>query len=182
MRRGAGALEAALRQRPERVVRLAWLARPQINPFALAHRPMRAYVRARTGARRHNRENGSMRRRSYTIVALLAFAYGLLPATSAVAGYGAIAWDKVSGKAGWVWNQSTPQKATEAAISKCGASGCRLVIKPTTACAALATTGNGKYIGAAARKTQDEARLAALTDCQKGKAGDCVVRASNCNK
>jgi hypothetical protein len=47
--------------------------------------------------------------------------------------------------------------------------GCRLVIKPTTACAGLASTENGKYVGAAARKTQDAARLAALTNCQKAK-------------
>jgi len=67
-------------------------------------------------------------------------------------------------------------------LRECGVSGCRLVIKPTTVCAALATIANGKAIGAAARKTNDEARLAALTDCQKRKAGDCVVRASDCNK
>ena len=67
------------------------------------------------------------------------------------------------------------------ALSQCGLSACRLVIKPTTASASQASTENGKYIGAAARKTQDAARLAALTNCQKG-TGDCVVRISDCNK
>ena len=123
-----------------------------------------------------------MRRRVWTVIALLAFGYALLPGSPAFAGYGAIAWDKESGKTGWAWKQSTPQKATQMALSQCGASGCRLVVKPTTACAALASTEDGKYIGAAARKTKDEARLAALSNCQKGKAGDCVVRASDCNK
>ena len=41
---------------------------------------------------------------------------------------------------------------------------------------------DGKFVGAAARKTKDEARLAALANCQKGKAGDCIVRVSDCNK
>ncbi len=49
-------------------------------------------------------------------------------------------------------------------------------------CAALATIASGKFVGAAARKTKEEARLAAMSNCQKGKAGDCVVRASDCNK
>jgi hypothetical protein len=123
-----------------------------------------------------------MHRRVWAAVALMSFAYGLSPAASALAGYGAIAWDHETGKTGWEWKQPSPRKAAEEALSKCGASGCRLVIRPTTACAALASTENGKYIGAAARKTEDQARLAALNDCQKGKAGECVVKASDCNK
>ena len=123
-----------------------------------------------------------MRRRFWAAVALLAFGYGLSPGTSALAGYGAIAWDRETGKTGWVWKQPTPRKAAEMALSQCGASGCRLVVKPTPACAALASTENGKYIGAAARDTQDAARLAALTNCNKGKVGECVVKASDCNK
>ena len=115
-------------------------------------------------------------------VAGLAFVGALLPALPALAGFGAIAWDKDSGKSGWVWNQPTAKKAAEGALSQCGASGCRLVIKPTTECAALATIEGGKAAGAAARKTKDAARLAALNSCQKRKAGDCAVRVSDCNK
>ena len=121
-------------------------------------------------------------RRLWIVIALLAFASALFPDVAASAGYGAIAWDPASGKAGWIWNQPTAGEAAAKALRECGVSGCRLVIKPTTVCAALATIANGKAIGAAARKTNDEARLAALTDCQKRKAGDCVVRASDCNK
>jgi hypothetical protein len=123
-----------------------------------------------------------MSRRIWIAIALAALGYALLPGGSALAGYAAIAWDRETGKTGWVWNQPTPKKAAEMALSQCGVSGCRLVVKPTSACAALASTDNGKYIGAAARKTQDTARLAALTNCQKGKAGNCVVRTSDCNK
>ena len=123
-----------------------------------------------------------MRSRVWTAVALLAFGCALLPEAPAHAGYGAIAWDKQSGKSGLIWNQPTPRKAAEMALSECGASGCRLVVKPTNGCAAMAATADGKNIGAAARKTQDEARLAALSNCQKLKAGDCVIKASDCNK
>ena len=95
-----------------------------------------------------------MSQRIWIAVAFVVLGYALLPGGSALAGYAAIAWDRETGKAGWVWNQPTPKKAAEMALSQCGASGCRLVIKPTSACAALASTENGKFIGAAARKTQ----------------------------
>jgi Domain of unknown function (DUF4189) len=123
-----------------------------------------------------------MRRRLWTAIGLLAFASALAPGTAARAGYGAIAWDPESGKAGWVWNTPTPREAADLARRKCNSSGCRLVVKPTDACAALATTADGKKIGAAARKTKEEAQKAALTDCQKRQVGECVVRASSCNK
>jgi Domain of unknown function (DUF4189) len=115
-------------------------------------------------------------------LAVLAFLGMLLSTVSAFAGFGAVAWDKETGKTGWIWNQPTAQKAAEKALSECGATGCRIVIKPTSDCAAVATTSDGRIIGAAARKTQDAARLKALTDCQKRKGGECVVRASDCNK
>ncbi len=118
-----------------------------------------------------------------TAALMLALASFLLSATPAFAAYGAIAWDRGSGRQGWSWNQTTPQKAAELAISACGASGCKVIIHTGAGqCAALAATADGKFIGASARKTQEAARLAALTDCQKGKAGDCVVKVSRCNK
>jgi hypothetical protein len=115
------------------------------------------------------------------ITLAFASASALLPVAPALAGWGAIAWDPQSGKSGWIWNQATPKKAAEMALSECGASGCRIIIKPTMACAAIAAIADGKAVGAAARKTQDEARLAALADCRKRNAGDCTVRASDCN-
>ena len=46
-------------------------------------------------------------RRLWIVVALLAFGYTLLPAIPASAGYGAIAWDRGTGKYGASWNQPT---------------------------------------------------------------------------
>ena len=118
-----------------------------------------------------------------TAALILAVASVVVSATPALAAYGAIAWERETGRQGWSWDQSTPQKAAELAISACGASGCKVIIHTDAGqCAALATTANGKFIGASARKTEPAARIAALTQCQKGKAGDCVVKVSHCNK
>jgi hypothetical protein len=124
-----------------------------------------------------------MRSRLWTAIALLAFAYTLLPAVSASAGYGAIAWDKGTGKYGASWNQSTGKRAEEVALGECGASGCKIVarIRPAM-CGALATTEDGKHAGAAWRKDREAARLAAVRNCDKDQAGECLVRATDCNR
>jgi hypothetical protein len=128
-------------------------------------------------------ENGSMRNRVWTGLALIAFASTLFPAAPAFAGYGAIAWDRSTGKYGVSWNQPTPRRAEEAALGECGASGCKVVGRVGPAmCGALATTEDGKHAGAAWRKDREAARLRALKDCQKDSAGECIVRATDCNK
>jgi hypothetical protein len=128
-------------------------------------------------------ENSSMHRRLWTAVALLAFGYTLLPAIPAFAGYGAIAWDRATGKYGVSWNEPTAKRADEVALGECGASGCEVVRKigPKT-CAALATTADGKHAGAASRKDREAARLGALKACQKDNAGECIIRSTDCNK
>jgi hypothetical protein len=107
-----------------------------------------------------------------------------MPAIPAfAAGYGAIAWDKSTGKYGVSWNQSTPKRAEEVALGECGASGCKVVTRVGPAmCGALATTEDGKHAGAAWRKDREAARLAAVKNCDKDKAGECTVRATDCNK
>lgn len=124
-----------------------------------------------------------MRRALLTTVMLLAFGAAALPAPPAAA-YGAIAWDKETGRYGWSRNQTTPQKAAELAISGCGATGCKVVIRMTSAalCGALATTQDGKTAGGAARKNVADARLAALANCQKANKGECVIRIGECSK
>ena len=124
-----------------------------------------------------------MRRTTLAAASLLGLASIQLTAAPAHAQYGAIAWDKDTGKYGASWNQTTAQRAAEAALSECGSTGCKVVIRPgRRECAALATTENDKYAGGAARKGRDDARLAALANCKKGKAGDCTVRVTDCNK
>jgi hypothetical protein len=98
-------------------------------------------------------------------------------------GYGAIAWDRETGKRGWSRGQVTAERAAELALSECGATGCKVIMRSgQEMCAALATTENGKYVGAASRKDRDAARIAALKDCQKGNAGECIIRITDCNK
>jgi hypothetical protein len=122
-------------------------------------------------------------RRLWIVVALLAFGYTLLPAMPAVAGYGAMAWDKSTGKYGVSWNQPTGKRAEEVALGECGASGCKVVgrVGPRM-CGAFATTEDGKQAGAAWRKDREAARLDAVKSCTKANAGECVVRATDCNK
>jgi len=124
-----------------------------------------------------------MRRTLWTAIALLAFAYTFLPAIPAVAGYGAIAWDRGTGKYGASWNQPTGKRAEEAALGDCGTSNCEVVYRVgPKLCGALATTEDGKHAGAASRPGRDAARLAAIKNCSKDKAGECIVRISECNK
>jgi len=107
-----------------------------------------------------------------------------LPLAPAFAGYGAIAWDKATGKYGWSRNQATAQKADDLAVAGCGASGCEVVVRMSNAalCAALATAQDRKAFGAASRKTAADARLAALADCRKNTDRECIVRTSACTK
>ena len=58
-----------------------------------------------------------MRRRVWIAIALLAFGYALLPPVPAEAGYGAIAWDPASGKAGWIWNQPTRKRGRSIGVA-----------------------------------------------------------------
>ena len=122
-------------------------------------------------------------RRLWIVVALLAFGYTLLPAIPAAAGYGAIAWDRDTGKYGASWNQPNGKRAEEVALGECGASGCKVVgrVGPRM-CGALATTEDGKHAGAAWRKDREAARLGAVKSCTKDQAGECIVRATDCNK
>jgi hypothetical protein len=129
-------------------------------------------------------ENTLMRRAILATPVLVGLGSILLTAVPArAAEYGAIAWDKQTGKRGWSWNQPTQKRADEAALGECGASGCKVIIRAGSGmCAALASTDDGKFIGAASRKDRDAARLASLKDCEKGKAGECIVRFTDCNK
>src|SRR5215813_11155717 len=100
-----------------------------------------------------------MRRSILIALMLLASGSTLLTALPArAAEYGAIAWDNQSGKRGWSWNQPTQKRADEVAMSECGASGCKVIIRAGPGmCAALASTDDGKRIGASSRRDGDAA-------------------------
>jgi hypothetical protein len=120
-----------------------------------------------------------------TLIGLMLLGFGSIwvaPLPVEAAEYGAIAWDDGTGKYGASWNQPTQRRADEVAVSDCGASGCKVVrqIGPKM-CGALALSGDGKKAGAAFRKDRDAARIAALAACPK-KAGECIIRVSECNK
>ena len=123
-----------------------------------------------------------MQRAILAATTLLAFGFSLLTALPAHAEYGALAWDRETGKYGVSWQQPSAKRAAEVALSECGTSGCK-VIKPIgpAMCGALATSADGKQAGAAERKNRDAARLAALASCPK-KSGECVARVTDCNK
>jgi len=124
-----------------------------------------------------------MRCATVAATVLLALALTQLTAMPAFAQYGAIAWDKETGKYGASWNQGSPKRAEEVALSDCGATGCKVIIRTRRAmCAALATNESGKYAGGASRRDREGARLSALTNCKKGNAGECTVRVTDCNK
>jgi len=120
-------------------------------------------------------------RRALPIAAALS-ALVQLTALPAFAEYGAIAWDQATGKYGASWNQPAQRRADEGALGECGASGCKIVrqIGPKL-CGALALSEDGKMAGAAFRRDRDAARVAALRACPK-KAGECIVRVTDCNK
>jgi len=124
-----------------------------------------------------------MRRSTLIAVVLPAFVATLLAAPPArAAEYGAIAWDEASGKRGASWHEPTAKRAAEAAVSECGASGCKVVTRVGPGmCGALAASEDGKKVGAAERKTRDAARVAALANCPKT-SGECTIRVSECNK
>ena len=123
-----------------------------------------------------------MRRATRTFVALLGLGVVQLTAVPALAEYGAIAWDKETGKRGASWHEPTAKRAAEAAIGECGTSGCKVVtsIGPRM-CGALAASEDGKKVGAASRKDRDAARVAALKNCPTT-SGECTVRVTDCNK
>lgn len=124
-----------------------------------------------------------MRRATPAAAGLLALALTQLTAVPAFAQYGAIAWDKETGKQGWSWSEQTKARADEVALSACGTTGCKVIMRTgRKECAALASNEAGKYVGAASRKDRDTARLAALANCKKGNAGECTIRVTDCNK
>jgi hypothetical protein len=123
--------------------------------------------------------------RTIVLLAIVAAVLGGLAAgiRPAHAQYGAIAYDSANCAWGDSWNYATQAAADARALADCKGAACKIVapIAPHF-CGALAATANCKGWGAATRPTKDGALLAAIQDCQHYNAGQCTVRASDCNR
>lgn len=96
--------------------------------------------------------------------------------------FGAVAYDKATGRAGLSAHHDSLRAAERAALHECHRHGCRIVLKfGPQSCAALATARKGRAWGASRRRSQKEARAGALRDCDKHASGTCVVRLAGCN-
>jgi hypothetical protein len=107
----------------------------------------------------------------------------LAAASSARAGYGAIANDQDSGSFGASFDQATPAEANEQALRQCGSAKCRVHPVEPKGCGALAMSDKGKAWGGADRDALDDAKRDAMLHCQShAETGTCTVRISGCNK
>jgi clan AA aspartic protease (TIGR02281 family) len=96
--------------------------------------------------------------------------------------YGAVAFDLITAKYGFAWNQDTQTHANEAALQACNSDACKVVIPVAPhRCAAFATAEKGSAWGGNVNTARDQAKLRALENCQKNTSGKCVLRGSLCN-
>jgi hypothetical protein len=124
-----------------------------------------------------------MRHRTTLCLLAVIAVVALFAAAPALAGYGAVAYDQGARKQGFAWDEPSQERANEAAKRDCGSDACkvRFGVGPKM-CAALATPDSGPAWGGAVRKSVDEAKFAALKNCQKHASDKCVIRESKCNK
>ncbi len=102
--------------------------------------------------------------------------------TPGYAAYGAVAFDEITAKYGFAWNQETQNSADAAAVQVCHSEGCKVVFPvPPRRCGALATGETGSAWGGNVGSTRDATKLRAIENCQKHTSGKCVLRGSLCN-
>jgi hypothetical protein len=84
---------------------------------------------------------------------------------------------------GFALDEPSQERANEATKRDCGSDACKVRFGVGMKMwAALATPDSGPAWGGAVRKSVDEAKFAALTNCQKHAGDRCVIRESRCNK
>jgi serine/threonine-protein kinase len=117
-----------------------------------------------------------------TITTAIALAFaGLALPVAANAGYeGAIAFSQSTGASGWSKNYDTKNQASNAALSYCNASDCKVVYTFTNACAALAAGPDGGY-GVDWDLKKGRAERKALRACENYSSG-CQIVVSACSK
>src|SRR5205823_2856882 len=105
----------------------------------------------------------------------------LTAAIPAHAEFGAVALNEHSAKTSFSLNYNTVEEAQEAALRHCD--GCKIVfgIGPAQ-CVAVATgLWNSTAWASSARPTLDEAKLGAMSGCQKRTAQQCALKIAGCN-
>jgi hypothetical protein len=121
-------------------------------------------------------------RRNLLITCVVGTALVVQTAT-ALADYGAFAYDEGAHKYGYSWNQESEQRAGDAALKGCASDKCKVVFRTgPKECGAIAMTNDFKVWGGARRDQRAAAELAAIGDCQQRTSAQCKVRASECNR
>ena len=101
----------------------------------------------------------------------------------AVADYGAVAYDQTTRKQGVAWSEDTQQRANQLAMRECGSEQCKVRFGvPPGMCGAFATPDAGPAWGGAVKKSLDDARFAAMRNCQKNANRKCTLRENKCTK
>ena len=104
-------------------------------------------------------------------------------AAPAHAGYGAIAYDQMTGSYGSSSNEPTAARANELALKNCASPECRVHPVEPHGCGALAKSDADKAWGGADRETLGAAEREAVEHCQTHTStGHCHVVVSACNQ
>lgn len=113
----------------------------------------------------------------------LALAALLVTTIPAMAGYGAVAYDQETRKHGLAADQESQERADNASLRQCGFERCKVRFGvPPKMCAAFAIPETGPAWGGAVRKSIDDAKFAAMKNCQKHAKAKCIIRESKCDK
>jgi len=84
--------------------------------------------------------------------------------------YGAIAYDKNTGRWGYAYNYSSRGEAERVAVSRCGSSGCVAYNWFRNACGALAKASDGS-IGWSWGTSRHDAEARAIAQCERSSNG-----------
>ena len=110
----------------------------------------------------------------------LIFIMFLLPGAVIAGGtWGALAYDKNTGRSGYSWNQYGRHSAIRAAMRRCG-HDCRILTTFSRSCVALATDRRGVY-GWARDHNSYSARRRARNACRRYGGHHCRVKVSVCS-
>ena len=113
-------------------------------------------------------------------VVVLVLIIFLIPSVSMARSYwGALAYDKQTGRSASSVNHYTPHQAKRAAIRRCG-HHCRIVATFVNTCIALARASHGSY-GVSRNRNLYTARRYARLQCRRYRGHGCRVLISACN-